>query len=147
MPLLGSTSLYYTLPWVCLALLDSTTLYHGFMYLYMTLHSTWLYLTLLNSIAHYSIHSPSPSVCVYLSLSVFLSHSFPVIVPVPVSLLLCFCPNPCIPICLFLHTPPALHHPCNYKITIELDGETRWKIKLSKEVFARFFYKNLFFQI
>ena len=34
--------LYYTLPWLYIALLDSTTLYHASTWLY----STWLYLTL-----------------------------------------------------------------------------------------------------
>ena len=39
--LLDSTHLYYTLPWLYFAQLEPTTLYHG---------STWLYLTLLHAL-------------------------------------------------------------------------------------------------
>ena len=50
-------SLYYTLPWLSLALLDSSTVYHGSTWLYLTLlrstmallGSTWVYLTLPHS--------------------------------------------------------------------------------------------------
>ena len=50
---LGSISLYITLPWIYLTLLDSTILYHGYYFTvlhlhYSTmalLHSTWLYIT------------------------------------------------------------------------------------------------------
>jgi len=54
MALLYSTWLYTTLPWPYFTLLDWTSLYHDYTYLYFTLHnstmalhqSTWLYITL-----------------------------------------------------------------------------------------------------
>ena len=68
MALLSSTGLYYSLPRICLALLDCSTLYHGSTGIYYNLprvylvllgfttlyYLLWIYLALLDSISLYT---------------------------------------------------------------------------------------------